>query len=261
VALAALLCISLGPSARAADAPATQPAENSGSLTVSAADPAALAKSGLVAKWFSQLDDADAAVRQDAFNKLMCLKAADLDMLKAVVKKAMPLRPGQASALPGIVKQVYLSGMDYDGDAARGFMGVSLLERDLPQIPGEPMQSGMPHVGIMLARCMPGFGGARSLRDGDVVLSIAERPEVKLDNTRVFAEAVGNFGAGQVIHLDVLRQNQVIRVEVTLDARPADLQGQGDQDMSVLDLLRRRDDAADDYWSRDFVPLFKGATS
>jgi hypothetical protein len=186
----------------AADAPpATQPADNA--LTVGA-DPRIDAKSADVAKWFNQLDDADAAVRESAYTKLLSLKAADLDALKQAVKSAEPLRPAQESALPGIVKQVYLSGVDYDGDASEGFLGVSLQDRDMTLQGTQPPQ-GVPHAGLLVSRCMPGFCGARVLREGDVILSIAE--------------------------------------------------------FSVQVMLHHRDDAADEYWSKDFAPLFKSGPS
>jgi hypothetical protein len=250
-----------------ADPPATQPADNA--LTVGAADPVVDATPERLAHWFNQLDDPDATVRVSAFDKLMCLKSTDLDMLKDVVKKALPLRPGQASVLPGIVKQVYLSGMDYDGDVALGFMGVSLIDRDgvqfvNPQFNNLPPQ-GIEHVGIMIGHCMPGFGGGRTLRDGDVVLSIMERPDVKLDSTTIFATTIRDFGAGKTVHLLVLRQAHILRVPVTLDPHPNELQNQNgvpvNPEVAVQQMASRRDDAADDYWSRDFAPLFKQGPS
>jgi hypothetical protein len=254
--MAALVCLPLAGRAFADDAPATQPADNA--LTVGS-DPAVDAKPTDVAKWFNQLDDADAAVRDAAYNKLLLLKSADLDALKQAVKAAQPLRPAQESALPGIVKQAYLSGMDYDGDASEGFLGVSLQDRDMTMQGTEPPQ-GVPHVGMLVSRCMPGFCGARVLREGDVILSIAERPDVKVEGSQLFAQAIRSFNAGQVIHLNILRQGQVIKAAVALDARPVDLNGEN-AEFAVQDMLHHRDDAAEAYWSKDFAPLFKSGPS
>jgi PDZ domain len=254
--MAVLVWLPLAHGAWADDAPPTTQSDTG--LTIGAADPATDAKPAEVAKWFNQLDAADATVRDTAYNKLLSLKASHLSMLKEAVKASLPLRPGQASALPEIVKQVYCSGMDYPGDPSSGFLGVSLVDRDLTQDPNPP--PGVRHVGLLVSNCLPGFCGARALRPGDVILAINERPDVKIEGYEIFADTVKSFPAGQTIHLNVLRQGQVIRVAVTLDPRPSGLDGANPPGV-VQDLESSRKDAADDYWSRSFAPLFKGGTS
>jgi hypothetical protein len=65
------------------------------------------------------------------------------------------------------------------------------------------------------------------------------------------------MGAGQTIHFQVLRQGQVIRVPVTLDARPDETEFVPGGPPPMQRLLDDREQAVREYWEREFAPLLK----
>jgi hypothetical protein len=107
----------------------------------------------------------------------------------------------------------------------------------------------------MISDRYAGFSGARMLRDGDVVLSIYERPDQPIVNNRALQDAVQGFVVGETIHLQLLRQGQVIRVPVTLAPRPDAAVTVDIETMRRFD--RQREERAEQYWEQAFAPLLK----
>ena len=216
-------------------APQTQPAGHTDSIKRS----------------FADLANSDPAVRSEALTQLMGLSADDLPTLKKIVHECGPLAPAQASVLRQIVTQAYLAGEDYHGDPAVGFLGVRMEPSTVvfhDVVTGAATAS---KPGVVIVERMPGFTGARMLRDGDLILTIVDRPDTPLQDSAEFALAVRQFKAGDMIHFQVLRQGEVIVVSVKLDPRPTE----ADPNFGITDLLDARRKRADEYWVTDFAPL------
>lgn len=227
---------------------------------------------------FGELAGADAAVRESARAALMGMAREDLPAFEQLVRDSVPLVPAQAAVLREIVTQVFLAGEDYDVAAGQpGFLGVRLAtvtvvsglpdeaEAAPPAVPGpaapelfesrRPLPAGTQTTGVLILDRMPGFNGARTLRDGDVVLGVVELPDHPTFDHGSMTRAIGSFGAGETIHLQVLRQGQVVRLPVTPGPRP----------MAVVDpfnnamepLLDRRKKQVESYWEQTFAPLLK----
>src|ERR1043165_8371337 len=101
-------------------------------------------------QWFTQLADADGAVREQARINLMGLPRDALPALHAIAQKARPLAAAQAAVLRDIVIHVYLAGEAYPGDKATGFLGVT-FSHDITDFD----RTGA--VGVTFAERIPGF--------------------------------------------------------------------------------------------------------
>ena len=55
------------------------------------------------------------------------------------------------------------------------------------------------------------------LLDGDVILGVAERQDVRMLDVFEFQAFVQSITPGATVHFQILRQGQVMRVPVTLD--------------------------------------------
>jgi len=233
-------CSADEPSTQPTTRPATQPAAVPARLS-----PAELAVS--VQTWFGDLTHADAAVRSEAITNLMALKADELPVLQKVVQQSMPLAPAQASVLKQIVTQAYLASCPYDADPQAGFLGVH------PEIAMISFRDDGGAQGVYVTSRMVGFVGARMLRDGDLILSILERPEAPLAQFSGFSTAVSGLGAGTVVHFQVLREGKIIWIAIPLDPRPI---GIDDQD-SLAKFKKDRETLAATYWNTTFAPLLE----
>jgi hypothetical protein len=197
-------------------------------------------------QWFAELDDADAAVREAARMKLMGIRRQDLPAFQKLVADSLPLMPSQAAVLREIVTHVYLAGDEYQTGNAEGFLGVKMQETSVRLPAADGSEQFAPAVGVVIVERMPGFVGARMLLDGDVILGIVERPDVRTLGMYEFLMLVKAVPPGQTIHFQVMRQGQVIRVPVAPDPRPFDADGM------MQDLLRNRRRDADAYWEKSF---------
>jgi hypothetical protein len=202
-------------------------------------------------QWFAELDDADSAVREAARMKLMGMRRQDLPAFQKLVGDSLPLMPSQAAVLRQIVTHVYLAGDDYQTANAEGFLGVKMQETSVRLPVADGLEQFAPAVGVVIVERMPGFVGARMLLDGDVVLGIVERPDVRTLGMYEFTMLVKAVPPGQTIHFQVLRQGQVIRVPVAPDPRPFDADGM------MQELLKNRQRNADAYWEKSFGQLVK----
>ena len=216
-----------------------------------AAEPAERPEVVAMRQWFAELDDADAGVREAARMKLMGMRRQDLPAFRKLVEGNLPLAPSQAAVLRQIVTHVYLAGDEYQTARAEGFLGVRMQETAVRVPPGEASEQFTPAVGVVIVERMPGFVGSRMLLDGDVILGIVERPEVRTLGTYEFTLLVKQVPPGQTIHFQVLRQGQVVRVPIAPDPRPFEA------DAMMQELLRARQYKADQFWDKSFGPLVK----
>jgi hypothetical protein len=260
-----LLLLALGVTPGAANeaapprpAPATRPA-------ALPRDPAAQ-----MARWFADLGHSDPRVREAARISLMGLPRKDLPKLERLVRDSVPLVPSQAVVLRDIVTHVFLSGEKYESSSGDGFLGVRPGEANLnfrepplqdplpEQIPFGPPSDPGAVCGVVIIERMPGFAGARSLQDGDVILSMVEQADLQIRVALQFTQVVKSAGAGKTVHFQILRQGQIVVVPVTLDARPDAAEF---PQTTMQALLNDRKAAADEYWETTFAPLLKEGVS
>jgi hypothetical protein len=104
---------------------------------------------------------------------------------------------------------------------------------------------------VVIVERMPGWVGARMLQDGDVILGVVERPEVRMMAMHDFQMVVRQVSPGTTMNFQVLRQGQVVRVPVAPDARPWEI------DTGGHELIYRRQRKAEDYWDKSFGPMLK----
>ncbi|HSU69784.1 MAG TPA: hypothetical protein VLJ39_23065 [Tepidisphaeraceae bacterium] len=237
-------CAALGgfSAASAADAPVTQPASPP---TTRPADPV------MMGRWLRDLASPEFVVRDAARTQLMHLSRQDLPALQELVRKVSPLSPPQALALRQIVQEVYLAGEPYDASGNHGFLGILMDEaamstRDLQQ----PNDTGI-IPGVVVADRIPGFCASRMLRDGDVILGTVEPAQV-FNSSNDLKNVIGSLEPGTLVHLQVLRQGQVIEVPLTLDRRPVEA------DENFAENFRfRRGEKFKEYWRHTFAPLLR----
>ena len=201
-------------------------------------------------QWFGELDDPDAHVREAARVKLMGMRRRDLDAFRALVDESRPLMPAQAAVLRHIVMHVYLAGEEYATTGTEGFLGVRMQETSVRLPAADGQDQFAPAVGVVIVERMPGFVGSRMLLDGDVILGVAERPDVRMLGVYEFQMVVKSITPGTTVHFQVLRQGQVQRVPVTLDPRPFDAEA-----FVLQNLIEHRQRRANSYWEESFGKL------
>jgi hypothetical protein len=237
-----------------------------------------------IKKSFDDLGDSDPDVRDAARVSLMGMERRYLPTLEKLVEKNRPLLPSQAVVLRQIVTHVYLAGEPYDADERFGFLGVRMTETSV-SLPAEeekraaggaaekPRQVNAPdpgpvnpapavvvedatveQVGVVISERLPGFVGNRMLLEGDVVVGIAEQPDLRFRSQDDFTEAVKGAGGGKELHFHVLRRGRIIEVPITLDSRPTAAEaGQ----MQIFPFDRGRRERAEKYWRESFAPLVR----
>lgn len=236
-----LLCL-LAVATAFADGPATRPTtQPSSPTTESTAKPFPAMR-----QWFAELASPDGEVRNEAMVNLMGLRADDLPALRKLVEETRPLAPEQFVALKQIVIHDFLAGEPYDAREGAGFLGIHLpgLSEDADAI---------------VVNRLPGFIGERMLRDGDVILRILEQPQVEIRRGGDLTTALSRFSAGQLVHLQILRQGHVIRVPVRLDPQPLEVSATNRDLMD--DFLFRRLERAQKYWDKHFADLVEETVS
>jgi S1-C subfamily serine protease len=212
-------------------------------LLVALAAPRALAQAttqpSRIEQLVSQLADPDAEVREKARVELMDIDSDELPRLRAAVESLRPLAPAQTTALKDIVVHVYARGIDYPRSHS-GFLGIvweplvdPFKERDQ----------------LVVGRRLPGFCAFRVFCEGDVLLGMASPMEVQFTSQNSVGTAISACRPGSTIELDVLRRGRVVRIEVTLDAKPAGA--------NPLEEAARRVFAGEEYWEKHFEPLMR----
>ena len=203
-------------------------------------------------RWFAELDDSDATVREQARVNLMGMHRRDLPSFRRLVEESRPLAPGQAAVLRQLVTHVYLAGKPYETTNALGFLGVRMQPTSV-RLPGaDGVEQPDSAVGVVIVERMPGFVGARMLLDGDVILGIAERPNFRAPDVFEFAAVVQSFAPGTTVHFQILRQGQVIRLPVKLDPKPDEADARR---LEALIDIRKAD--AEEYWDHEFAGVVR----
>lgn len=205
--------------------------------------PAADAGDARMEQSFKDLSDPDPQKRDLARQNLMELTASRLDDLRALAERNRPLPPGQQAALREIVMHVYLAGEMPRGNT--GFLGVQFATLDLRQGDDAP--------GALVADRIPGCVAYRMLRNGDRIIGIAEKPEIRFQQFTDLSETIRVMKPGDKITLLVRRQGQDIAVPLRLDARPVWADG------NPQDTQNQLLEAAEDYWDTHFSSLFTPA--
>jgi len=200
--------------------------------------------------WVADLNDADAARREEAFGRLLGLNRADLPALRQVAGEFQPLSPSQAAALRQVVVHVFLTGETYEANRTAGFLGVRLGDVIEFNTAGDDRQSAGPRAGVVIIDRMPGFCGYRALRDGDIIVAIADRPATPILSLETLRVVIQSFAAGQTIRMQVIRHGQMVRTEAVLDGTPLQV-----NQATLEDILRQRQEKAQEYWNRHFGGL------
>jgi len=199
-------------------------------------------------KLFAELASADLQTRDTARITLMRLTRADLPAVRDMVVKSRPILPAQAAALHEIVQEIYLAGEKYETTPQQGFLGIMMDE--LPRADLVPENDLHRPIGVIVADRIPGFCAARNLISGDIILGIAS-PFTPFRSMEDLKNAVGGSPPGTVVGLLILRRGQVMRVMLTLDAKPIDalLLDAG------VNFRAERQKKFDAYWQSTFKPL------
>jgi hypothetical protein len=213
-----------------------------------------------IRQWFKKLADPDPKVREQAKTDLMGIAAGDLPKLRQLVIESMPIAPDQAAALPDIVTQSLLAGEKYtsrDGEEtdASGSEGPYFLGLVGPQ---EEMDD-QGRMGIVVDQRLPGFPSYRFLRKGDMILGVFVDPKAPLQvvpnvQTRklsVLSSFIEMNPAAQSILLQVLRDGELIRVQVTMAPRPQVANPATPGSLSTF--IAERADLAETYWNENFA--------
>jgi hypothetical protein len=214
-------------------------------------DPPATQSDSAVPRWLAQLASDDAFVRDAARKAMLGMTRAQLLELRQLVAEGEARLPSQRSALSEIVRHVYLATEPYPTTPEPvAFLGLSNGSggqwRLVPV--GED-------VGLTFERRLLGFDAYRALEDGDVILGVEELPELRMEGQRPLDAVRHKFRPGTIIHLIVLRDDRIVRAELRLSPTPLW------QSVPGLEELSRREMMADEYWNREFAPLFQTGPS
>jgi len=214
-----------------------------------------------IRKWFAELADSDAQVRDQASQDLMGISADDLPKLRQLMIETHPLAPDQTAALKDIVTQAYLASQKYDiadnqqtdisGNRDPFFLGLLW-----PPQTGNEIRMGVP-----VDERIPGFPSYRFLRRGDMIIgifinpdaSLLQYPNMETHNVPTLTAAINGPPRVQDIALQVLRNGQILKVRVKMAPRPlyADPLNQG----SLHQFIADRAADAERYWNENFAPL------
>ena len=153
----------------------------------------------------------------------------DLPRLRELVAGARPLRPSQATALHDIVTHVWLASEPYPSDAsAGGFLGLSWSRTE--------EQGWVDPPGLLVSMRVPGFCAYRHLRDGDVVIGIAEFEGQQFVHSSQLTSVLKEVRPGTTLNFLVVRGGLTVRVPIALDA----LSGAAQSGHRALSKLRGR---------------------
>jgi S1-C subfamily serine protease len=200
--------------------------------------------------WIKDLDDADSARREEAFGRLLGLERADLQALRHAAGGFLPLSPAQAAALHQVVVHVFLTGETYEANRTAGFLGVRLGDVVELNLAAGDQQPANQRSGVVIIDRMPGFCGYQALRDGDIIVAITDRPATLISSLENLRVVIQSFAAGQTIHMQIIRQGQLVGVQAVLDGTPVQV-----NQMPLEQMLRDRQTKAEKYWWEHFGEL------
>jgi Do/DeqQ family serine protease len=126
---------------------------------------------------------------------------------------------GIGFAVPSNMAKQVMDQIEKNGKVSRGYLGALLqnLNQDLGQHLGVPNGKG-----AIFSSVTPGGPGAKAgLKSGDVIVGVDGRP---VDNSDALTMDVISRAPGSQVTLDVIRNNQPMKVTVTLGTRPTGLE-------------------------------------
>ena len=138
-------------------------------------------------------------------------------------------------AVPVNILEQVLPQLRDEGRVRRGYLGIGV--NDLTTRAAEAF--GLDSTdGAMVSSILPGMPADKAgLQPGDIILKVDGRT---IENTRDLIDYVSVQGPDTVVELDVLRENDMIEVEVTLTERPtegSDVEAEEESEESVIDWL------------------------
>ena len=104
--------------------------------------------------------------------------------------------------------------------------------------------------GVAVADRIAGFSAYQMLRPGDVIMSIAEAPDLRLHSQLIFTTFIATRHPGETLHLEIVRAGKTLQVPVQLAARPLVLAAANPD--AFDDWQPPRLKKADDYWQQTF---------
>ncbi len=218
-----------------------------GSVCADDSSPAASRPSGVqLRQWIAQLGDDDPHLREQARDQLLGLDRDDLPALRDAVTAARPLLSAQVDALHDIVQHVYLTQEPYIADMSTGFLGLNWPTAESLDV----LDSG-----IVVEERIPGFPAYRTLRTGDILVKVIDRPDLDMHRLDSFINAIRAMPANQVLPLRVLRNGRIIDVSIVLRPRPWEIYRNRDAWLSAR--LAR----AQIYWDAQFSPIVRDSLS
>jgi len=229
---------------KAEDAPPAKPVAPP--ITLPTARPISDAR--VIQQLFSDLASADGSKRDAARVALMGLRRSQLGLLRDAVKRSLPIAPSQRAVLELIVTHVVLADDPYPTTPG-GFLGIRLPSSgSMEERPLLAMDRGV----VVISR-IPGFCSFRLLEDGDIIVGIAEESDDPIDSPRDLIMAVTKAAAGKTLTFEVIRRAELVRIPITLDAKP-------DFNVQIPDLNafeNARAQTAEQVWNNEFAPLLK----
>jgi hypothetical protein len=197
--------------------------------------------------WVAQLDDNDPSVREAALQDLLDLQKQDLPALRDAALALKPLSSGQIVALGNVVSQIFLAAEEYPPDLTGGYpCGFLGMRWDIQDQSDD---------GVVVAERFPGLAAYRLLKPGDIILKLADHPNIELRHFSDFTEFVGLMHPGDVLRLELLRYGRVIHVSLPLVPRPQALAP--DRAAGNIDnWLQTRSRQASQYWKSQFYAIY-----
>jgi hypothetical protein len=240
-------------------------------------------------KLVGELGALDSDVRDRARRELMGVGRPDLETLRSIVSAGPKLTTSQTSLLRDVAIHVFLATESYEG-TGQGLLGVKDLaavkvsgEKDeeadenldghKPQgraegiiIENHGAAGGIlilpdgvrriaGEIGVVVSERMPGFCAYRHLDTGDVVLAVKGERTFRPRTVWDFQAVVKSHEPGDTITLQVLRRGKVVDVTLTLDAYPACAMNPQTSQLELERFRRERDEAAEQYWQKNFGEL------
>jgi serine protease Do len=127
---------------------------------------------------------------------------------------------GIGFAIPAALVQNVMTQLRKNGKVVRGFIGVGLQEIT-PEIQSQFKLAD--NKGALVREVEPGQPGEKAgLQVGDDIVAVNGQPVVDPNGLTI---QVIQMMPGQVVHLDILRNGQRIKKDVTLASRPTEKEG------------------------------------
>lgn len=164
----------------------------------------------------------------------------------------LPRSPEESYRLAEIVQHLAVKAANPAPSGATvdvmGFLGIRMGQ--VPVVTAGPQVQSVTSL-VYVAETIPGFGGSKSLRMGDIVTGINDT--ALPSGQFAFQQVISNIAVGSIVRLSILRNGTALQVNVTVSPRPGGPALDPGQGM----LFRQAADAWD-LWQRDFESVPPG---